>query len=509
MKKRLEILDNEYWWGGVVAHGTEMPLSKKSRYKFNAYEDFPEGNPFNGIFVSSAGRYIYAGERCAIEFCEGVVEITSENIDIGENLGNLKTAFHAAAKKHFKKSKKSVPKELLVKPQFCTWAEMGVEVTQEKILEYADSVKSAGFPYGTLIVDDGWMVDYGDWRFDEKKFSDPKSMIKQLHEVGFSVELWLVPFVSRNAADFDLLEKEGALVRDCNGETAFRSWWNGESAVLDMSSPFAETWLKNVLFELSEKYEVDGFKFDAGSLEFYKDTDKTFSSVSSTDQTILWAQFANRYRYSELRESYGLAGQHFILRLNDKCRNWDKKNGIGALVPNMIQAGLCGYPFSCADMIGGGQIQDFVNRRRDEYDFEVISRFCECSALMPCMQFSHAYWKNDCKLKELFLKYAEVHDRYKDYISLLIDETERNYSPVLRNMEYEFPHQGYGGVNDMFMLGDKILAAPVFEQGVRKKKIRLPKGCNWKYMPTGQLFVGGENVEVSAEVGELPYFERV
>ena len=62
---------------------------------------------------------------------------------------------------------------------------------------------------------------------------------------------------------------------------------------------------------------------------------------------------------------------------------------------------------------------------------------------------------------------------------------------------------------DIFKLGDKILAAPVFEQGVRKKKIRLPKGCNWKYMPTGQLFVGGENVEVSAEVGELPYFERV
>lgn len=35
--------------------------------------------------------------------------------------------------------------------------------------------------------------------------------------------------------------------------------------------------------------------------------------------------------------------------------------------------------------------------------------------------------------------------------------------------EYNYPHKGYHKINDVFMLGEKILAAPAVKKGKRKK----------------------------------------
>lgn len=48
-------------------------------------------------------------------------------------------------------------------------------------------------------------------------------------------------------------------------------WWNGASAVLDLSNPGAEKWFTSELQHLVDEYGVDGFKFDAGDSYFYPD----------------------------------------------------------------------------------------------------------------------------------------------------------------------------------------------------------------------------------------------
>lgn len=59
------------------------------------------------------------------------------------------------------------------------------------------------------------------------------------------------------------------------------------------------------------------------------------------------------------------------------------------------------------------------------------------------------------------------------------------------------------------MLGDKFLVAPVLEKDITKKVIKLPKGSSWKYIPTGKVYDGGDNIEVEAGIEILPYFERI
>lgn len=510
-QKNVEILENERWWGGGVGQGIRMPITRASDYKSD-FCNGCQGNTFNGIFVSNLGRYLITEGAYGISVSGGVISFSAtEEITLGQaEEKTLKGAYLAASALVCENDNVGVPRDLLLYPQFCTWTEMLIDVTQDKTLAYAQSIVDCNLPHKLLIIDDKWSKEYGDWTFDEKKFYDPKAMMDKLHELGFKVYLWLVPFVQDTVPDFALLCENNALVRGADGKPTLKTWWNGQSFVLDLTNPFAWNWLKTKLDYFCNEYGVDGFKFDAGDTDYYDYDDVTYAPTTPPGQSLLWSQFAAQYEYSELRACFRLGGSHVITRLSDKQRNWSDECGIGTLVPNMIQAGICCYPYSCADMIGGGVSADFDKPGSGEaFDFELISRFCECSALMPCMQFSYAYWNRSEKIKALFLKYADLHMQVKDYLSSLIDEAAKTHAPILRHLEYEFPHQGYADTMSAFMLGSKYLVAPVVKQGQQTQTLRLPQGANWKYCPDGVVYQGGEEVTVAAPVGVLPYFERV
>ena len=509
-EKKIEIKENECWWGGLNSQGIRMPITATSAYRSDCSEGC-QGNSFNGIFTSNFGRYLVTKGVYGVSAENGFLTLQSaEEIVFGETQEKtLKAAYLAAAKLATQEDRMSVPEDLLLCPQFCTWTEMGINVTAEKTITYAQSIVDNGYDHKLLIIDDGWMKDYGDWDFNEEKFPDPKRTMDRLHELGFKVYLWLVPFVNKNVPDYEYLRENKALVRGADGEPKLKNWWNGDSYVLDLSNPIAKEWLKKKLDFYVDEYDVDGFKFDAGDTDYYSYDDVTYLPVTPADQCALYSDLAKEYEYSELRASFRTGGTHVIVRLSDKQRNWSDECGIGALVPNMIQAGLCCFPYSCADMIGGGVISDFEKPDSAQFDFELISRFCECSALMPCMQFSYAYWNRNEKIRQLFASLIDVHTSVKGYLSELIKESQKTCAPILRHLEYEFPHQGYEGTMSAFMLGEKYLVAPVVNAGQTEQTLRLPKGSKWKYVPSGEVFEGGKEYTVPAPIGTLPYFERI
>ena len=509
-KKEIKILEGEGFFGGSVAQGIRMPITAKSEY-FQDFREKCQGNAFNGLFISNFGRVLITNGEYNITAKDGILTLkaSKEVLYFETEERTLKSAHKKAMSLAFEEDEVDIPKDLLLYPQFCTWTEMLTHVTEEKILNYARSINESGLPHCLLIIDDGWMKDYGDWDFNPEKFSNPKAMMDELHNLGFKVELWLVPFVNKNVPDFELLAKNDALVRGVDGKPALRNWWNGDSYVLDMTNPFAKKWIKDKLDFYITEYGVDGFKFDAGDTDYYRFDDVTYAPTTPCGQSYLWSQFAKEYEYSELRTCFNLCGSHIITRLSDKQRNWSYECGIGALVPNMIQTGICGYPFSCADMIGGGVSADFEKEGCEDFEFELISRFCECATLMPSMQFSYAYWNRNEKVKQLFLKLTALHMSIKDYLSELIDKAKTDFEPILRHIEYEFPHQGYVEDNSIFMLGSKYLVAPVVNQGRTTQTVRLPKGCNWQNCNDGTIYKGGETVTVPAPVGTLPYFKKI
>ena len=172
----------------------------------------------------------------------------------------------------------------------------------------------------------------------------------------------------------------------------------------------------------------------------------------------------------------------------------------------MILEGLMGYPFSCPDMIGGGEFTSFLPGKT--IDQELIVRSAQCEALMPMMQFSVAPWRVlDQAHWKAVLKAVQVREEHKGYILNLVMEAAVTGEPVVRSLEYVFPHQGYERVTDQFMLGNQILVAPVLEKGANKREVIFPKG-DWKGFD-GKRYQGPKTISVDVPYDSLSYFAKV
>lgn len=58
--QEIQFLENEYWWGGIVDEGINMPFSN-----FYSLKDINENNYNNQVtsfFISSSGRFIYSSQ---------------------------------------------------------------------------------------------------------------------------------------------------------------------------------------------------------------------------------------------------------------------------------------------------------------------------------------------------------------------------------------------------------------------------------------------------------------
>jgi alpha-glucosidase len=210
-----------------------------------------------------------------------------------------------------------------------------------------------------------------------------------------------------------------------------------------------------------------------------------------------------RYPLNEYRAMWKMGGQPLAERLRDKNHSW---SDLKKLVPNMLLEGLMGYPFSCPDMIGGGEYKSFQSG--STIDQELVVRSAQCHALMPMMQFSVAPWRVlDKTHLEAVLQAVKVRQEHKSYILSLVRQSALSGEPIVRSMEYVFPHQGYERVNDQFLLGDRILVAPVLEKGISHREILFPAGT-W-IAPGGQRYSGPCKFLLPVADDKLCYFEKL
>jgi alpha-glucosidase len=511
----LEIIEGEYWWGGLSSQGFNMPYDISTKATYDLWGD-NKGNQAQPLLLSSKGRYIWSENPFKYSFSSGKLIVSTRvgKIITGDAGNNLKDAYDYAVKNFFPPNG-LIPDDLLfTKPQFNTWIELQYNQNEEDILTYAQSIIDNGYAPGVLMLDDTWQENYGVWDFAPRKFKDPKGMMEKLHAMGFKVMVWICPFVSADSREFRYLAKEGMLLLEpqktkeivwvnTRDKAAIIRWWNGASACLDLSNPKARKWFKDRLDFLQNEYGVDGFKFDAGDAGFYVNGIVSFQPVTPNDHTTFFAEIGLDYPLNEYRASWKMAGLPLAQRLRDKGHSW---SDLRKLIPDLASQSIMGYAYTCPDLIGGGEINSFLNV--STIDEELIVRSAQVHALMPMMQFSVAPWRVLSKENaNLCLEAARLHSKMGDYIIKLALNASKTGEPVVRPMALEFPDNGYETISDQFMLGDSILVAPVLEKGVFKRKVILPQG-KWKG-DDGKIVRGNNTIEIDTPIERIPYFTRV
>ena len=501
--KKFFFLPDEIWWGGYVDAGHEMPISACDTKRFDMRLNVT-CNQINPLFLSSKGRYIWSDGYYAISFENGKIEIADEgDAELYEGGKNLRDAYTAAAKR--------MPfgvlpcREAFTKPQYNTWIAMTYWPTQEKVLSYARSIVQNGAHGGLFMIDAGWQQDYGMWRF-HGGFPDPAAMVRELHGMGFRVMLWLVPYISPDCEAFRFLRARDGLVKNANGKPFLAEWWEGYSAIVDLSSEAGERWLKETCAFLRTEYGVDGFKLDGGDAQYCSRDMVTEGKLTPNEYSEAWARFGLQFGIAELRACCKCGGLPLLQRIADRKHSWDEQYGLGGLIAKCLAQSMCGYPYLCPDMVGGGDFSDFLGKSSDDLDRELFIRYCQASALMPMMQFSYDYWRVlDTETVEICNRYARLHSEFGEYIYRCAENAAKTGEPIVRSLAYEFDEQHE--VRDCFMLGSDYLVAPILKRGRREQTVRLPLG-RWQYAPDGKRFEGGQTVTVAAPLETLPYFKK-
>jgi alpha-glucosidase (family GH31 glycosyl hydrolase) len=490
------------WWTGIINHGDKMPLTKPYQVDFrqNNY-----GNQVQPLMLSNAGEVIWSEKPYRINFTADKLTVKADSavFQYQRPGQTLKAAYMFASKTYFPPSGKLPDKLLFTNPQYNTWIELMYDQNQQDILAYARNISANGLPPGVLMIDDNWQEDYGKWNFHQGRFTDPKMMTDSLHSMGFKVMLWVCPFVSPDCDVYRDLESRKFFVTDKTGNPAIVRWWNGASALLDLTNPETAKWFKAQLDKLIADYGVDGFKFDAGDFEYYAGVNSFRPNAGPTEHSEAYGKIALDYPLNEYRAMWKMGGQPLAERLRDKAHGFE---ALQILIPDMLTAGLMGYYFSCPDMIGGGEFTSFLNENL--LDQESIVRSAQCHALMPMMQFSVAPWRVlDSVHFGAVKKAVRLRERYKDYILELATSASATGEPMMKSMEFNYPNQGYAHIIDQFLLGDNLIVAPVLIKGAVARKVVLPEG-RWKSFD-GQLFRGPKTVEVKVRLDDLPWFEKV
>ena len=504
--KSLKIpLGKASWWTGIINKGEIMPL--ENGFKGTFFSNY--GNQVQPLLISNDGQTVWSEIEYVFEVKNDTIYINSEESSLIYNkTGNtLKDAFTYASKTYFPPAGK-MPEELLFSsPQYNTWIELIYNQNQEDILKYANGIIDNGFPPGVLMIDDNWQEDYGKWDFHEGRFSNPKMMMDSLHSMGFKVMLWICPFVSPDCDVYRELDAKNILLKDAQtkdtvNNSALIRWWNGASAELDLSNPEAMKWFHEQLDFLQTEYGVDGFKFDAGDFEFYNNVKSYKEGATPQDHCEYYAEIGLEYPLNEYRAMWKMAGQPLVNRLRDKYHTW---GDVQKLVPDILLQGIVGYNFTCPDMVGGGDFSSFLPGAIMDQD--LIVRSAQSHALMPMMQFSVAPWRVlDKEHLNAVKKAVEIRKEYTPLILKLAKESAINGEPIVRSMEYVFPHKGYESINNQFMLGDKVLVAPFLSKD-NKREVILPKG-KWKNS-NGKIIKGPKKLIIEGGIDEIPIYEKI
>jgi len=414
---------------------------------------------------------------------------------------------HMAAIQRFLMKPTGFPAENMVRnPIWSTWTRYYRDIDENVVRTFANEIVNHNFT-GQFEIDDDWEICYGALTFRESKFPNIRTLTTDLKALGFTVTLWTHPFINKACEPYysNALSNE-YLVRDFNGSPDTH-WWNSDTyqaAYVDFTNPNASKWFTDHLIDLRTSSGVDGFKFDAGETSWAPPDPRLVGIVTNHPNTIT-TDFVRAVAafgpLSEVRSGWLTQDLPIFVRMLDKDSRWSWNNGLPTLVTTLLQLNMVGYPLVLPDMIGGNGYDD------SPPDKEMFIRWLQASVFMPSLQFSFVPWQFDDDTVTISKKYTDLHAAYTELIMTRFALAVSAGEPVNPPMWWISPsdrtaHQ----IDDQYLLGETILAAPVLRQGQITRHVYLTEGT-WRDGNTGTIYTGPKwLMDYPAPLDTLPYF---
>lgn len=416
-------------------------------------------------------------------------------------------------------------------PELPEWAMrglwLGVQGGTERATSLLQKCRDGGMDVSAVWIQD-WegkrVTSFGkrlqwDWRWNREMYPGLDEVIASDPDTRWMG--YINPYLVKGGVLFAQAEEKGYFVKRADGTDYLFDFGEYDCGVVDLTSPAAYEWYKNVV-----KNNIIGLGFRGWMADFgeYLPADAVCADGQSgltahNRWPMLWAKL-NR----EAVEECGLLGDCvFYMRAGaaesqryslltwagDQCVDWSEDDGLPSVITAALSLGMSGFGLHTCDT--GGYTTLFHLKR----DRELMLRWLEFTCFTPVMR-THEGNRPDSNIQvysdEAMIRAAgrltRLHTDLLPYMKHCTAENARTGVPVMRPLFLDAPgeERAYDRSLYSYMLGDDAVVCPVVEQGSEKRTLWLPSG-EWVHLWSGESFGGGEHT-VDAPMGKPPVFYR-
>ncbi len=383
---------------------------------------------------------------------------------------------------------------------------------EQTVSSFLDGMAEREIPLSVFHFDCFWMRQFHwcDFIWDPAMFPDPAEMLARLKRKGVRISVWINPYIAQRSVLFQEGKDLGYLVRTVDGDVWQWDLWQAGMGLVDFTNPDARDWYETKLKVLLDQ-GVDAFKTDFG--ERIPTEGVVWHDGSDPGRMHnYYAQLYNRTVFDLLRSVRGegeavvfarsatAGGQQFPVHWGGDCQSTFAS--MAESLRGGLSLALSGFCYWSHD-IGGFE---------GKPDPAVFKRWAAFGLLSSHSRLhgSSSYrvpWAFDDEAVEVTRKFARLKLSLMPYLAQLAEQAHTSGVPIMRPMLLEFPgDRGAAGVQTQYLLGDRLLVAPVFRADGRAD-FYLPEGI-WTHALTGERRSGPRWHQDRYGFDSLPLFVR-
>lgn len=377
----------------------------------------------------------------------------------------------------------------------------------------AAEFEEKGFPLDFIGLEPGWQSKSypGTFEWDRSRYPQPQSFVKRMLEKGIRLNLWINPYISKEASFYHAIKPY----------TGSHTVWTGE--VPDLVMPEA----RNIFFDQLKRNQVDigvsGYKIDeVDGYDYY-----------------LWpdvAGFPSGISAEQMRQTYGILAQRYSAemfhRKNQRTYGLVRASNAGGVsMPYVIYNDYYNHEDFITALINSGTagVLWTPEVRASKTAEEWLRRFQ--TVIFSPMAMINA-WSSGTQpwsypevaeqVKELSLLRMQMMPYwYSEFARYHFEGIPPFYGMALETGFMQQPKKEAANTNleenpyaeaaakeikDQYMAGENLLVAPLFT-GQTARKVILPKG-RWYDFYTGELAGDGEVINVSPGLNKIPVYVK-
>lgn len=401
---------------------------------------------------------------------------------------------------------------------------------------------------------DGIVLDWCSWEgelwgqktFDKERFSDPKAMMKEIHDrhANLMVSIW--PNMSQECDNYREFKQEKMLLPAVNIYDPYKAegrslYWKQAMEGLfchgidawwcDSSEPFTPEWNHIGKPEPSTMYH-----------EFYNTSSQHIPCQYTNSYGLFHAQsiyegqrsVTEGIRVFNLTRN-GYTGQQrygTVLWSGDISANWTTMKRQMAAGLNICASGIPYWTLDIGAFFVKKGVQwfwdgDYNEGTNDLGYCELFTRWFQYGCFLPIFRshgtdFRREIW-NFGEPGNIFydalLKMNKLRYQLMPYIYSLAAKVWMEDYTMFRLLSFDFPKDAVAReIDDQFLFGDSMMVCPItfpmyyetgskpIEDSLKSRTVYLPKDTGWYDFWTEQYYEGGQSIIAEAPIDRIPIY---